>query len=131
MSETRAGASSPGPGIALARGVRSAVTRESRDRRVGEAAGRAASRQKGAPMRGQVALVREQGQNFAVLVVKDRVIRNSTDRDDAIAWGEREFGVRTALIGESGSTWGPNDIVRWLEGVPVEALPWREYTIEN
>ena len=82
-------------------------------------------------MRGQVALVREQGQNFAVLVVKDRVISNPSEREDAIAWGEPEFGVRTALMGESGSTWGPRDIIRWLEGTPMEALPWREYTAQN
>ena len=82
-------------------------------------------------MRGQVALVKEQGQDFAVLVVKDRVIRNPKEREDAIAWGQREFGVRTALMGETGSTWGPPDIVRWLESVPVEALPWRDYTINN
>lgn len=82
-------------------------------------------------MRGQVALVREQGQDFAVVVVKDHVVRSPNERQQTIAWAEQEFGVRAVLMGEHGSTWGDRDIVRWLENVPVEALPWREYTVNN
>lgn len=80
-------------------------------------------------MTGEVALVHEQGQDFAILAVKDNVITSPTKREELQAFGEREFGVRTALIAENGKTWGPNDIVNWLQGVLVEQLPWRKFTI--
>jgi hypothetical protein len=79
-------------------------------------------------VKGQVALVHEQGQDFAILLVKTSALRNPTQREELMAFGMREFGVRTALLGEDGQTWGPADIVRWLEGVVVEQLPWRDFT---
>lgn len=80
-------------------------------------------------MTGQVALVREQGQNFAVLLVRAPVLRNFTERQELMRFGEQEFGVRTALLGEDGRTWGPDDVVRWLGGIHPEQLPWREFSI--
>jgi hypothetical protein len=80
-------------------------------------------------MRGQVALVHEQGQDFAILAVKGSVISSSQQREEMVAFGYREFGVRTALLGEDGRTWGDQDIVDWLGGVLVEQLPWREFSI--
>jgi hypothetical protein len=82
-------------------------------------------------MRGKVALVREQGQDFAVLLVQDRVINSPGLRDDMLAFGQSEFGVRTVLIGERGRTWGPQDIVGWLNGVDPGRLPWREFWTNN
>lgn len=81
-------------------------------------------------MKGSVALIREQGQDFAILMVKDSVIADSSAREDMLAFGEQEFGVRTALMGErQHRTYGPEDIVRWLSGIYVEELPWRDYSI--
>lgn len=81
-------------------------------------------------LKGSVALVREQGQNFAILMVKDSVITDPSMREDMLAFGEQEFGVRTALMGErQHRTYGPDDIVRWLSSVYVEQLPWRDYSI--
>jgi hypothetical protein len=80
-------------------------------------------------MTGQVALVQEQGQNFAVLLVRPAVLTSPTRREEMMRFGEQEFGVRTALLGEDGRTWGPDDIVRWLGGVYVEQLPWRQFSI--
>ncbi|MBK5218920.1 MAG: hypothetical protein JJE35_03925 [Thermoleophilia bacterium] len=80
-------------------------------------------------MRGEVALIREQGQDFAVLVVKNSVISNAQARDEMAEFGFREFGVRTALLSEDGRTWGDKDIVNWLEGVFLEQLPWREFSM--
>jgi hypothetical protein len=79
--------------------------------------------------RGEVALIREQGQEFAVLAVKSHVINDPTARDEMIAFGVAEFGMRTALLAENGRTWGDRDIVNWLEGVFVEQLPWREFSL--
>jgi hypothetical protein len=80
-------------------------------------------------MKGKVALVHEQGQDFAVLIVKNSVISSPQRREEMMAFGESEFGVRTALMGEDGRTWGPNDIVNWLETIFVEQLPWREFSL--
>jgi hypothetical protein len=82
-------------------------------------------------LKGKVALIREQGQDFAVLLVKDSVITNPAMRAEMMAFGEAEFGVRTALLGERGRTWGPDDIVNWLGSVYVEQLPWREFTFRS
>jgi hypothetical protein len=79
-------------------------------------------------MRGKVALVREQGQSFAVLLVKSSVLSSKNRCEEIVAFGEQEFGVRTALIGEDGRTWGSPDIVRWLKGVLIEQLPWRDFS---
>jgi hypothetical protein len=80
-------------------------------------------------MTGQVALIREQGQDFAVLAVKPHVIANSQQRQEALTLAARTFGVRTALLGEDGRTWGPTDIVRWLSNIDIGRLPWRGFTI--
>jgi hypothetical protein len=81
-------------------------------------------------MRGTVALIREQGQDFAVLAVKDSVFHNPTQREETLRAAQVEFGVRTAILGErQHRTYGPDDIVRWLKGVSVEQLPWREFTL--
>lgn len=83
-------------------------------------------------MKGQVALVREQGQQFAVLLVQDHVITDPQLREEMLAFGAREFGVRVALIGERNlGTYGPDDIVRWLGSVYIEQLPWREFWMNN
>ena len=81
-------------------------------------------------MKGSVALIREQGQDFAILMVKDGVIADPSLREDMIALGEHEFGVRTALMGErQHRTYGPDDIVRWLSSVSIAQLPWRDFSI--
>ena len=83
-------------------------------------------------MKGMVALINEQGQDFAVLAVQDRVIQDPTLREEMMEFGWQEWGVRTALVGERNyRTWGPDDIVRWLEGVTLDQLPWREFWFNN
>jgi hypothetical protein len=71
----------------------------------------------------------EQGQDFVVLLVKDRVISDPNGREDMLDFGAQNFGVRAALMGErQHKTYGPPDIVRWLNNVHFEQLPWREYS---
>jgi hypothetical protein len=79
-------------------------------------------------MQGEVALIHEQGQDFAILVVKSQAISSPSTRQELVEFGEQEFGVRTALVSEDGQTWGPQDIVDWLESVSVEQLPWRKFS---
>jgi hypothetical protein len=79
-------------------------------------------------MKGEVALIHEQGQDFAILAVKTSVLASRVRCEEMVAFSEREFAVRTALLAEDGRTWGPPDIVRWLEGVFLEQLPWREFS---
>jgi hypothetical protein len=82
-------------------------------------------------MTGQVALVRERGQDFAVLAVKSRAVTSPQQREELIAFGEQEFGVRTALLADDGRTWGPTDIVHWLSGVLPGQLPWRRFSVRS
>jgi hypothetical protein len=80
-------------------------------------------------MTGEVALVREQGQTFAVLAVKPHVVQSPSERDSMLRAGLEWFGMRTALLAEDGRTWGPPDIVNWLRGVHPGQLPWRKFDI--
>jgi hypothetical protein len=80
-------------------------------------------------MTGEVALVREQGQTFAVLAVKPHVVQNPNERTALVAAGREWFGMRTALLAEDGKTWGDRDIVNWLRNIHPSRLPWRTFTI--
>jgi hypothetical protein len=72
----------------------------------------------------------EQGQDFVIVLVKDRVIHDPNERATIIRASEHEFGLRAALMGErQRETYGPQDIVKWLEGVTFEQLPWQEFSL--
>jgi hypothetical protein len=80
-------------------------------------------------MTGEVALVRERGQAFAVLAVKPHVVHSADERDELVAAGRLWFGMRTVLLAEDGRTWGDRDIVNSLSNVHPAQLPWRKFTI--
>jgi hypothetical protein len=80
-------------------------------------------------MTGEVAVIKEQGQTFAVLAVKPHVVQSPPEREAMVAAARQWFGVRTALLAEDGRTWGPDDIVRWLQNIHVSQLPWRQFTV--
>jgi hypothetical protein len=80
-------------------------------------------------MTGEVAVIKEQGQTFAVLAVKTHVVQSSPEREAMLAAARQWFGVRTALLAEDGRTWGPDDIVRWLRNIHPGQLPWRQFTV--
>ena len=43
---------------------------------------------------------------------------------------QAQFGPRTAIMGERRhQTYGPDDIVRWLNGIHPAQLPWRDFTL--
>jgi hypothetical protein len=80
-------------------------------------------------MNGEVAVIAEQGQTFAVLAVKPHAVQDHTEREALLRAGHEWFGVRTALLAEDGRTWGPPDIVNWLRGVHPGQLPWRNFSV--
>jgi hypothetical protein len=80
-------------------------------------------------MRGTVAVVKEQGQVFSVVAVKDSAL-NPAERENTLQAAQTQFGPRTASMGERRhQTFGPDDIVRWLSGIDAAQLPWREFTL--
>ena len=84
-------------------------------------------------MRVQGAVVREQGQTFAVVIVKPHVIQNRGEAADAIRNFTPVFGVQVVLMAQDSrgrpTYYGRDDIAQFLANVPLQAIPWREYTI--
>lgn len=84
-------------------------------------------------MRIQGAVIREQGQIFAVVVVKSHVVQNSSEAADAIRSFTPVFRVPVVLMAQDSggrpSYYGREDIVKFMASVPLHAIPWREYTI--
>lgn len=56
---------------------------------------------------GEVALVNDHGQNFAILAVSDDAVADPQLREETITACERQFGAPTVLLAENGKTWGP------------------------
>ena len=84
-------------------------------------------------MRVQGAVIREQAQTFAVVVVKTHVVQNSVAAADAIRGFAPVFGVPVVLMAQDGggrpTYCGRPDIARFMSRVPLRSIPWREYTI--
>lgn len=80
------------------------------------------------------ALVREQGVTFAVVAVKSHAMNTDHEREETAAAFQAHFpGVPIVLMKQDGrgrpTYWGRQDIVRFLSRVPMQALPWRRFTI--
>jgi hypothetical protein len=86
-------------------------------------------------MKGNVALVREQGVNFAVVAVKTSVMNGPKSRRDQLrnTFSYEFGGVPVVLMSQDArgvpKYYGRPDLVRWLSNQYMEALPWREFTI--
>lgn len=84
-------------------------------------------------MRVQGAVIREQGQAFAVVIVKPHIVQNRSAAADAICSFGPVFGVPVVLMAQDGrgtpTYYGRSDIARFLSSVPLRSIPWREYTI--
>lgn len=84
-------------------------------------------------MRVQGAVIREQGQTFAVVIVKPHVVHNQGAASEAIAGLMPVFGVPVVLMAQDGrgrpTFYGRPDIARFMSNVPLGAIAWREYTI--
>ncbi len=84
-------------------------------------------------MRVQGAVVREQGQTFAIVIVKPNMVQDRAAATDAIRNFTPVFGVPVVLMSQDlrgrPTYYGRDDIARFLASVPLRAIPWREYTI--
>lgn len=85
-------------------------------------------------MKFQGALIKEQGVTFGIVVVKPHVLSNSSEADSMRGFGMRTFGpVPIILMAQNAKgvpTYsGRRDIVNFLAKVPMQAIPWREYTL--
>jgi hypothetical protein len=84
-------------------------------------------------MRFQGAVINEQGVTFAIVVVRQSVLNNVSESSRAMASFQRYFpGLPIVLMAQDGrgvpSYRGRQDIVNFLANVPLQAIPWREYT---
>ena len=78
----------------------------------------------------QIALVREQGVEFAVVCVRDSVIDFPGERDTLIRWWTRHLGRPAVLIGaHRHQTYGRRDIVDFLGTIHPSQLPWRQMNV--
>jgi hypothetical protein len=78
----------------------------------------------------QVALIREQGVEFAVVCVKDHVLNSPSERDALLARWTAFLRRPVALLGaERHQTFGRRDIVDWLASIQLSQIPWQQMTI--
>lgn len=85
-------------------------------------------------MRFDGAVIEEQGVTFGVAIVKPHVLNSPMERDDAIrAFTDVFGGIPTILMAQDShgtpTYFGRNDIVEFMAAVPLEAIPWSEYTV--
>lgn len=77
--------------------------------------------------RWQIALVKEQGINFAVASVKDHVIQNRSEAENLISALRVRLGQPVVLLGaQQHRLYGRPDIVRFLSNIDPSRLPWRQ-----
>ena len=74
------------------------------------------------------------GINFAVVVVGMDLVKNSGEADLAIERFESTFGgVPIILMAQndvgSPSYYGDQELVKLLRDVPIDQMPWREYSV--
>jgi len=85
-------------------------------------------------MRVQGAVVREQGQTFAVVTVRPSVLSSNAQANQAILSFRSVFpGISVVLMAQDSrgrpTYFGRSDIARFLSRIPMSAIPWRQYTI--
>lgn len=84
-------------------------------------------------MRVRGAVIREQGQTFAVVVVKSHVVQNWSEAANTINCFTPAFGVPVVLMAQDcrgrPTYYGRPDIARFMSSVPIRRIPWREYLI--
>ncbi len=86
-------------------------------------------------MKVQGAAISLEGVNFAVVTVGMDLVKNPGEADMAIETIQPAFGgVPVVLMAqnEQGSPtyYGDEDLVRSLAGVPIDKMPWKEYSVD-
>ena len=85
-------------------------------------------------MRFQGALIKEQGVTFGIIIVKPYVLAQASAAAEMRRFGMRAFGaIPIVLMAQNHrgipTYQGRKDIVNFLASVPMQAIPWREYTV--
>lgn len=85
-------------------------------------------------MKFQGAIIKEQGIQFALVVVKRHIVQNSHEADGAIAAFSPAFqGIPVVLMAQDNhgtpTYYGRKDISRFMANIPLDAVPWQEYTL--
>jgi len=85
-------------------------------------------------MKFQGAVIKERGITFAVVIVKKTVVVNRIEADRAIQSFQPIFpNIPIILMAQDyrgrPTYYGRRDIARFLASVPLNAIPWREYTV--
>lgn len=80
------------------------------------------------------ALVREQGQTFAVVVVRQGIIDNTAEANSAQASFAPAFNYVPIVLMEQGFRgrpryYGRPDIVRFLANIDFRRLPWKQWDL--
>lgn len=80
------------------------------------------------------AVIREQGVTFAVVVVKRWTLEDRSQAVEAIRqFGPVFGGVPVVLMAQDArgvpTYYGRRDLSRFLANVPVQAIPWKKYTL--
>ena len=84
-------------------------------------------------MKFQGALIKEQSQTFAIVIVKPHILQNSSENNEARNFFSKVFpGVPIVLMAQDNrgipTYHGRTDIVNFLTKIPMSAIPWKEYT---
>lgn len=82
----------------------------------------------------QGALIREQGVEFAIVIVKGHVLQSRPEANRIAASFHPVFGgVPVVLMAQdfhgTPTYYGRSDIVRFMTTVPLAAVPWSEYQL--
>ncbi|QDU57531.1 hypothetical protein [Aeoliella mucimassa] len=85
-------------------------------------------------MKLQGAIIEEQGVRFAIVVVKQNVVQNHTTADETIQACRPIFaGMPVILMAQDSrgtpTYYGRQDIAKFMENVPLDAVRWKEFTI--
>jgi len=84
-------------------------------------------------MKFQGAIVKEQGQTFAIVIVKSHVLQSTHDADKArLSFAPVFPGVPVVLMAQDSrgtpTYQGRKDIVNFLARVHISQIPWKEYS---
>jgi len=85
-------------------------------------------------MKFQGSVIKEQGVTFAVVIVKQHVMNNTTEANRLIRSFRPVFGGIPVILMAQDSKgrptyYGRKDIAKFMANVPLEAVPWKEYTL--
>jgi hypothetical protein len=76
---------------------------------------------------GDIAFVREQGVDFAVVCVADHVVEGSVEREGVYQSWTMQLGLPVALMGANRHrVYGHKTIVRFVSSIDPRRLPWRK-----